>query len=405
MAEMAEMMIKVVLEIKNKGIEDEMRAIISSVEGFQICHSNKFAGSADAGFYDLLVLEIGDDFNADLNFANTLQSSGSVKDIFLISALANPEILVGALRLEVKGFFTPPVKKEEVITALLKIKKQWEMARERMEVETTKRGKIINVFGCKGGIGTTTIAVNLAISLAGLEGTPAVALIDLNQSYGEILHVLNLKSVSDWVQVVKNISRVDKMYLMSALARHPSGIYVLPSPDIDKTEGVINIQSLGILLKFMQTLFDFVVLDSGPRMDEYSNTALKVSNLVFLVSCVSVPCIVNLKKILNIFLEKGYPRIENIEIIVNRYVKDDIISLKEIEAVLYDKKVLCCIPNIYAITMHAINSGIPLCMTEKGTKISGKFKELALACVGQKGKEKKEGKGKGFSISSLKIFT
>lgn len=388
-------MIKVILEIKNKGIKDEMEAIISSVDGFHICHEP--VSSKTEEVYDLLITEIGDDFNADLHFANTLQSSGIVKNVFLISTLINPEILMNALRMEVKGFFATPVKKEEVVAALLKIKKQKEMAEEKKE--EVKRGKIINVFGCKGGVGTTTIAVNLAISLAESEGTPSVALIDLNQSDGEILHILNLKSVSDWVQVVKNISRVDKMYLMSTLAKHPSGIYVLPSPDIDKTDSVINVQSLSILLKFMQTLFDFVVLDSGHNMDEYSHMTLKVSDTVFLVSYVSIPCIIKLKKLLNVFWERGYPKVENIEIIVNRYITNDAISLKEVEAVLRDKKILCCIPNAYAITMGAINSGKPLCMTAQGTEICGKFKELALGFSEQKDKEKKE--GKGFSISSL----
>ncbi len=388
-------MIKVILEIKNKGIKDEMEAIISSVDGFHICHEPVSFKTEEV--YDLLITEIGDDFNADLHFANTLQSSGIVKNVFLISTLINPEILMNALRMEVKGFFATPVKKEEVVAALLKIKKQKEIAEEKKE--EVKRGKIINVFGCKGGVGTTTIAVNLAISLAESEGTPSVAFIDLNQSDGEILHILNLKSVSDWVQVVKNISRVDKMYLMSTLAKHPSGIYVLPSPDIDKTDSVINVQSLSILLKFMQTLFDFVVLDSGHNMDEYSHMTLKVSDTVFLVSYVSIPCIIKLKKLLNVFWERGYPKVENIEIIVNRYITNDAISLKEVEAVLRDKKILCCIPNAYAITMGAINSGKPLCMTAQGTEICGKFKELALGFSEQKDKEKKE--GKGFSISSL----
>ncbi|HHT9130369.1 MAG TPA: AAA family ATPase, partial [Candidatus Brocadiaceae bacterium] len=359
---MAEKNTKVLLEIKDKGIKDKMEAIITSVGGYQICRES--VSSESAGFYDLLILEIGDDFKADLRLVNTLQSAGVVNDVFIVSALTNQEMLLDVLRMEVKGFFVTPVKEEEVISALVKVKEKELRALVKDRRATEKRGKIISVFGCKGGVGTTTVAVNLAVSLVESSGTPSVVLIDLNRFFGEISHILSLKCVSDWSQVAKNIGRVDKMYLMSILSKHPSGIYVLPAPRLGEAEDLIDTQALGILLRLMQTVFDFIIIDNGNSLDACCRETLKVSDTVFLVGNLNIPCIINLKELLEVFWKIGYPRQENVEIIVNRYIKKGSdLSIKDLENALNNKKVLCSIPNAYGITMSAINRGKPLCMT------------------------------------------
>ena len=92
------------------------------------------------------------------------------------------------------------------------------------------KGEIINVFGSNGGVGTTTVAVNLAASHTTMEKPPSVALIDMKPVFGDISTILNLDTPFSWSEVTKNISRLDPTYLMSILTRHHSGVYVLPAP-------------------------------------------------------------------------------------------------------------------------------------------------------------------------------
>lgn len=220
---MSENTVSALLEIKDQKVMEDLEGAISSLKGF---HSySKQLHLQDPGFYDLVILEIGEDYKKDLQFVHTLQTSRITKNVFLTSSVTNPEILIEALNLGIKGFFPQPINTEDVRKSLLKIKGQNERGTETEEA--VKKGKIIDIFGSKGGVGTTTVAVNLAISLAGLEDKPSVALIDLNPLFGEISAHLNIEPTFSWIEVMKNISRLDTTYITSILSKHSSGIYVL----------------------------------------------------------------------------------------------------------------------------------------------------------------------------------
>ncbi|TLD41876.1 MAG: Type II/IV secretion system ATPase TadZ/CpaE, associated with Flp pilus assembly [Candidatus Jettenia ecosi] len=383
---MVKNIISIRLEIQNQKIREELEEIISSLGGFQIHHTTSQV--KNNGSYDLLIQELGDNPKKELQMVNNLQMSGTVRDIFLTSSITSPETLLEALKVGVRGFFPQPINKGEVRDALVKIKSFREQ--EKAAGTTGKRGKIIDIFGCKGGVGTTLIAANLATSIAELESTSSVALIDMNRFFGEISSMLNIESVFDWIKVAKNITRLDETYLMSIISRHTSGIYILPSP-VELTEDYpVNPQDLEALLKLMQTMFDFIIIDSGKYLDDNAKAVMKMSDTVLLVCIQNLPCIINLKKLQDAFRKYGYPLQENTGIIVNRFVKNADISLDMLEKGI-DKKVLCCIPNVYRTTMSAINQGKSLCTMAQGTEIHKKFKELASAFQ-EKG-ERKKGKG------------
>ena len=96
--------------------------------------------------------------------------------------------------------------------------------------ENFKDGTIVNVISSKGGVGTTTIAVNLAVSLAAEKNNPSVALIDMNLLFGDIPLFLEIEPKYNWSEITKNISRLDDIYLKNILSVDASGVCVLPSP-------------------------------------------------------------------------------------------------------------------------------------------------------------------------------
>jgi pilus assembly protein CpaE len=356
------------LKIKNEKVKKEFEETIASIPGFQIQNP----GSPSS--LDLLILEIGDDLKKEFELIHSFQTSGIVREIFLTSSRLDPDFLIQAIRAGAKEFFPQPIKREEVRNALLKLKER--KASAVFSEEKKKRGKIINVIGSKGGVGTTTVAVNLATSLMESKGSRSVALIDMNLLFGEIPLFLNVESAFNWGEVARNISRLDSTYLMSILSKHPSGVHILPSPNGLDGTNVATPEIIEKLLGLMQTVFDFIVIDGGQSLDDISLKILQMSDNVFLVAILSLPCLTNVKRLLWTFQKLGYPQEENIKILISRYHKNSVISLKEAEQSI-KKSIFWHIPNDYTTTMSAINQGKTLSSIAHGSEISKNLRELA----------------------------
>ncbi len=368
--------------------ERKLKEILSSVEGFSVLNDD-YSGSSD-----IMILEVVDPPEKDFQFANVAQKTGRARAIFLTSSIAQPEILLEAFKLGIKGFFPQPLDKKYVREALINYRSGWqESSPAKTDEPEVELGQIVNLFGSKGGVGTTTLAVNLAVSLAARKEKPSVALLDMNSSFGEVSMFLGIESAFDWVDVAKNIDRLDATYMMSTLTRHESGVHVLPSP-VRLTEGYrTNPHVIEGMLRLMQTMFDYVILDSGQSLDENTKAILRISDLTLLVFIASLPCVINLKRILETFRGLGYPHDDAVEIVANRSLKSAEISQKEIESSL-KKKVYFTFPNDYRNTMSAINQGKPIAAIDNKSEICQKFNELA-ALIAER--EKREPKQKELS--------
>lgn len=364
---MADNIVSVGLEIKEEKVRDEIRDIASSVQGFYV------QNPSDAGNCDILILEMGEDFKKDCQVVNKLLCSGSVKDIFLVSSHVESEVLLQAMRSGAREFFPLPLKKEELVNAFVKFKERNKNL--AFTEKSKKKGTIINIVGSKGGIGTTTIAVNFATCLRELEPRKSVALIDMNLLLGEIPLFLDIEPTFNWGEVAKNISRLDSTYLMSILSKHPSGVHVLPSPT--RLDGVspATADIIERLLRFMQNEFDYIVIDSGQSLNELSLKVLELSDTVLINAILSLPCLINVKRLMETFKRLGYPSESNARVIINRYHKNSVISLKEAEKGI-EKRIFWQIPNDFHTTISAINQGKTLAAVAHKADITQNIREL-----------------------------
>ena len=379
---MAKGMTSIRLDIKDQKTRKDFEEIISTITDFQL---HKY--SDDPKTCDLWVLEIGEDVKKEFELIRTIKSFGAEKEVFLTSSRLDSDLLIQALRAGAKEFFSQPIKKDEVKDALSKYLERREY--KKPVTEKKKRGKIIDVIGSKGGVGTTTVAVNVATSLAQSEGSPLVALVDMNLLFGEIPVFLDLESGFNWAEVARNISRLDSTYLMSILTKHTSGVYVLPSPTGLDGVNVATPEIIEKLFEEMRQIFDFVVIDGGQSIDEISFKIFEIADKVLLISILSLPCLTNVKRLLWIFKRLGNPSEENIHIIISRYIKKSDISIQEAERSI-TKEIFWIVPNDYLTTMSAINLGKTLSTVSNGSEISKNFVALAAKFKEpmEKGKEK-----------------
>jgi pilus assembly protein CpaE len=363
---MASTMDNIKLDIKNPAIAKQFSEIIGEVKGCRIIKSD------DTLKPDLQIFEINGN-PEEFNLIQSLLNTGKLHEIFITSEKTDPEMLMQAIRIGVKEFFPQPIKRSDVEQALKRFKERRALA---APITQQKSGKLISVMGSKGGVGTTTISVNLAVTLAGREKNQSVAILDMNTIFGEIPLFLEISPKYHWGEITKNIERLDDTFLMNVLSEHSCGVHVLPSPGYLNGHQAPTPDIIERLLGLMKRIFDYVVIDCGQSTDETTLKTLQMSDEVFLISVLSLPCLANTNKLLKSLIDLGYLRKERIKVVMNRYLKKNEISLHDAKkGIGHDLSWI--IPNDYATTMSAINNGKPLSEIAPRSKIVKSFEEMA----------------------------
>ena len=365
---MGEKELTVRLENVNPRAKETFVEIIRSVKGLELVDSKEHCS--------LLILEVGRDPEEDFRRINEIKESHEAKEIFLTAKEVDTDLLIRALRMGVKEFFSQPLKREEVVEAFLKfIRKNVE---EKETMAKAVKGKIFTVFGAKGGAGTTTIAVNLATGMAQLKGNPSVALVDMNLLSGDVPLFLNMKSLFNWVEVARNISRMDATYLMTILQKHSSDVHVLPAPikmGEDTSSDPDLLSKVERVLEIMRSIFDYVIIDGGQLLGHISTYLIGISNKVLLVTIPSLPGIINSKRLIDAFSDLGYPS-GNTIVVMNRYNQKAGVSIDEVRKMI-KRDIRWSIPNDYRSTMNAINTGIPLTKSALKADVTSTILKLA----------------------------
>jgi pilus assembly protein CpaE len=377
------------LSLTSLNLTKKLTQLINSSGGFEV------VGTA-GGYPDLLVLELSGDAEKSLCDVELLLKSCEVLDVFLTAESVNPAILMQAMRIGVKEFIAQPFNELEIQDALKRFKERQIAA----AVPTGRKiGQIISVFGSKGGVGTTTVAVNLAVCLAKCNRQYSIALLDMNTLFGEIPLFLELEPKFNWGEITKNIDRLDDTFLSNILTHHRTGVQVLPSPSYLNGHVIPTPEIMGKLLGMMKQMFDFVIIDAGQSTNDSALKVLEISDTLLLISILSFPCLANTNKLLTSLTDMGYVLPDRIKIVLNRYIRNGEISLKDALSGI-GKELAYTIPNDYGATMAAINNGKPLLEIAPRSEITKSFVDLAASLShSNAGEVKKKKKSLFFGLS------
>jgi pilus assembly protein CpaE len=335
------------------------------------------ADIADPRPADLLIYDLGPKAVSGLSLVESLIKSREVGEVFLTSDSIDSSVLLQAMRMGVKEFLAQPLSETDLSEALGRFKERQNAAREGAQ---HKSGNIISLFGSKGGVGTTTIAVNLAVALNMSTEKKSVVLIDMNTLFGEIPLFLEMAPKFHWGEITKNIERLDETFLNNVLTRHRSGIQVLPSPAYLNGHVRPTPETMSKLLALMRRMFDYVIVDAGQSTNDTTLKVLEISDTLLLVTILSLPCLANANKMIKSLTDLGYVPNERIRVVLNRHIRKGDISIEDAEAGL-GKKLFCTIPNDFTATMAAINNGKPLLEIAPKADISKSLVELASMLV------------------------
>ncbi|MEC4679687.1 MAG: AAA family ATPase, partial [Nitrospirota bacterium] len=305
------------------------------------------------------------------SFIETIAQAVDGREVFLTSSRTDSNVLLEALRAGAKEFFPQPLQRNDIEVALQKCAKRYEQA---SQVTPKKVGHIISVMGSKGGVGTTNVAVNLALSLQAASSRRSVVLVEVNQQGGDLAIFLDLQPTHSLRDLGSDPSRLDTALLTRVISKHSSGIRVLPSGYDDLSSGRLSPDFIEPILKLLQSTFDHVVLDCGHVLDLTTKKAIEHAADIVVVSSLIVPVVHRTKRILDLLRASGTDS-EKIKVLFNRYAPEEKEVLRETEDALKLKTSLV-IPNDYLACSGAINSGTPLVLSVPKSSISRAFSDI-----------------------------
>jgi len=321
----------------------------------------------------LVFLDLRDDGGKSLEMAQRV--SAYFKEVFMVITARDMsmETMRACMEAGIRDFLQRPFSAQDVRTVVEKHKLSFMVNYE----EGDRTGRIITIFSNKGGLGKTTIAVNLAMALSETVNSP-VALVDLNLQLGDITTFLDVEPKQTIVDIARNIGRVDAAYLESSLAQYTcknATVYVLADPLHVEDAEEVTADQINAVLTVLRSSFQYVVIDTTTSFDTKTLAALDLADQVLLVSMVNLPSIRSSQRLLNLFERLGYDD-QKVKLVVNRYMPGEEITVEDVEETL-NYPVFWKIPNSYNVVMTAINRGIPIAMVENGKNLEKNFHELA----------------------------
>ena len=255
--------------------------------------------------------------------------------------------------------------------------------------QRSNAGSIITVAGSSGGVGTTSIAVNLAVALAS-KPDRSVVLIDLDLALGDADVFLDMIPDYTLLDVAQNITRLDLALLRKSLTKHNSGVYLLPRPvQIEDIDSISN-EDFKRVLGLLKASFTHLVIDLSKSYNRLDIAALEASKHILLLTQLDLPCLRNVVRLLS-SLEAYEGVNEKVQVVVNRsgLDKSQISSSKAEETI--DRQIFWRIPNNYGVISECRNNGVPLLENAKNAAITTSICDLAEKLSGSPQVESEDG--------------
>ena len=248
-----------------------------------------------------------------------------------------------------------------------------------------KQGQIVTVFSTKGGVGKTFIAANLAVTLAQQSETNVV-LVDLDLDFGNTALALNIIPRYTISDVINEIQNLDQDLMESYLVPHRSGIKILPANAQPQMTDFVTSEHIEIILKVLQSAFDYVVIDMPARFQEATDPAFQYADLLMLVTTPEVSTVRNIKATILALNDLNYPKVK-IKVVLNKADPRGDIKVKDIETTL-NQSVYGVLPAEYKLVNSSLNKGIPVVLLYPRSKISRSLQDLTQKMMeGDKGKK------------------
>lgn len=312
---------------------------------------------------DVIIVDSGWGERADLDFIRSLASTVPTSLIMLVAPDEDVEYVQDALLGGARGFVTRSSAESQLVGAVDRVL-QLETTKRLQQAKAGKRevtpegreGKVVSVFSAKGGVGCTVIAVNLAVALRKQTGQP-VSLFDANLRFGNAAVLLNLWPRATLGDLARYEDDLSRQLVEEVMITHSSDLRVLlPPPTLEASEEITP-QLVTRTLEILKDGYEFIVVDTGAYLDSIALAILNSSFKIVLVTTPEVPALHNLRRMLQLTDDLGYPR-DKLVILGNRFSAGWGIKATDI-AESIGSPISVTLPSDGRLVTQAANRGVP----------------------------------------------
>ncbi len=318
----------------------------------------------------VVIMDICEDVDLSIERIKTILNRFPQISIFATCRDKSSDIILRVMRAGAVEFLLKPVSEVDLTAALQKLGRLWVVKPAPEE----KKGRMITVFSPKGGVGTTTIAINLAYHIYTETKEPTI-LLDMDFYAGDVATFLNLKPAYTLSDVTAHMSRLDKSFLQGVITKHKSGMSILAEPHKINEVVEISAEDLRKIISLLKTMYKYIVVDSTSVFDNRTKAILEESDEIYVVFVLSLPSINNVRRYIDYFASIGFGR-DKVRLVVNRYIKKGEITLEDAERVL-NYPIFLSISNEYETAMASINKGEVVDELDPKSRLNLSLKELA----------------------------
>ncbi len=350
----------------------QQTGFVSAVREWAVAISGRFISGDDLP--DLVILDISRETAPLLEFAAHLRRLRPSIHIIACSHQQepNPSLLLQVIRSGMQEFLALPPDVAQLRDVVARF------AHEKEAAGAPAIQRLIVVAGTKGGVGTTTVAVNLGVQLAEAS-RKRVALLDLARPLGHASLLLNVKARFSIRDAVENLERLDAHFMTGLMVAHKSGLELLAGTSHPEEWQQLSVGALTQVINVAKSGCEHVVIDMGAQSLPEWGAMLHHARTILLVAESNVPALWSLERQFAALSAMGIER-QRLRIVINRWRRDDEDALKSVERSL-KHPIFLRLPNDFRQASNAVNLGVPLA-GNNGSPLGSKVRELACQLTG-----------------------
>lgn len=339
---------------------------------------NEAKGTVDKEDISLVIIGPSYAHEAGIGEGSLLLDADSDLPIILVSEDLGMDVLRAALRAGYKDVIDVPLTSKNVEDALATVARKSGRG-EPTPAPKPQGGKVITIMSPKGGAGKTMTSTNVSVSLAQWTKPNSVVVMDADLQFGDICISLQIEPRHTIVDVARDIDKLDEALMQSLLSKHPSGLQVLSAPLEPSLADEISTQVVVKTLAMLKGMFDYVVVDTAPFLDEPVLSILERSDHVLLVVDMDLPSVKNAKLALDTLRLIKFP-FEKIQLVLNRVNSKARLDVGELERSL-GLEVKAAISSDKLVP-RAVNEGEPVVSLYPRSRVARDLRGVARLVAG-----------------------